>query len=415
MKKLLFWGPVLTASGYGEHARQLLKSILLYGSEEFDVSVCSVGWGKTPMISDSDYFTLKTKQLVEKFEEEKSSGIVFDVCIQVTIPNEFKRMAKFMIGVTAGIEVDRVSPEWIVKTNENVDILVVPSKHSAETFASVVYKDEAGNELKLQKDIVIIPEGVDTRFFNSLKEEKSFDLNVDTEFNFLSVGLGLDKQFGEDRKNISTLVKYFCETFKDDPRVGLILKTSIVNNSLMDFEITKSRIEQIKSSVGCGKFPRIYLVHGRLSKQELSSLYKHPKVKAYITLTHGEGFGLPVIEAAACAKPVLATNWSGHLDFLSIEGKKRFVDLNYELKEIPKSCVWKGVMEEGTKWAVVDEQDVKIKMKKVMLSVEKPTEWAQELSTFVTLNFDESKIGHNFFKFVKASCDKNIDDSIITF
>lgn len=410
MKKLLFWGPVLTASGYGEHARQLLKSLLVYAHEEFDISVCSVGWGNTPFINDQDDLTLKIKDLVVKYENEKASGESnYDVAIQVTIPNEFQRLGTYNIGVTAGIEVDRVSPQWIVKVNENTDLLVVPSKHSADTFASIVYKDEKGNELRLNKQIVVLSEGVDTRFFNNLEAKNEIDLNLDSEFNFLTVGLGLDKQFGEDRKNISNLVKYFCETFKDDKRVGLVLKTSLVNNSLMDFEVTKNRIQQVKASTGCGEFPRIHLIHGRLSKSQLANLYKHPKINAFITLTHGEGFGLPIIEAAACGKPVLATNWSGHLDFLSIDQKKKFVHIDYELKEIPSSCVWNGVMEQGTRWAVVNEDDVKLKMRKIVLNSDKPKEWARELSSFVISNFDEMKLGHSFSEMVKSVSKQNDD------
>lgn len=397
MQKLLFWGPVLTASGYGEHARQLLRAILMFGPQ-FDVSVCGVKWGATPFLTDSEEFTQKIRALQEKYEEEKAAGVKYDISIQVTIPNEFQKLARVNIGVTAGIEVDRVSPEWIARANETVDLVVVPSKHSAVTFGQVSYKNAEGQELKLQKPMLVVPEGFDSKYFNLNRDPSDgIGLDLEADFNFLTVGLGLDKGIGEDRKNFSTLVKWFCETFAGDKRVGLVMKIGLVNNSLMDFETCKLKIQQLRQMSGCGEFPRIKLVHGRLTKEKLASLYKHPKIKAFVSLTHGEGYGLPMIEAAACGLPVLATNWSGHLDFLSLpDGKKRFVPLECDLVEIPNSCVWDKVMERGTRWANVKEDDTKTKMKKVMLSPEKPTEWAQELAQYLGKDFDEVKIGAQF-------------------
>lgn len=396
MQKLLFWGPVLTASGYGEHARQLLRGILESG--KFDVSVCGVKWGHCSFLTGGDEFIDKIRALVQKYEAEKASNPQYDISIQVTIPNEFQKLGRVNIGVTAGIEVDRVSPEWIKKANDVCDLVVVPSKHSAQTFGSVIYKDQSGQELRLQKPLLIAAEGFDASVFNTkVDENDGLGVQLDADFNFLSVGLGLDKGMEEDRKNISGLIKWFCQTFAGDERVGLVLKTNMVNSSLMDFETAKSRITQIKASTGCGPFPRIQLIHGRLSKKELANLYRHPKIKAYVTTTHGEGFGLPTIEAAACGLPVIATNWSGHLDFLhSPDGKRKFVPLDFDLKEIPRSSVWPGVMEQGTRWACVKEDDFQSKMKKVFLSIEKPKEWATELATQLAESHDEKKLAAQF-------------------
>ena len=386
-KKLLFRAPVTTASGYGVHSRQILKSLLDCG--EFDVGVIPTSWGQTPTLQDEKLNEL-VNQLVSNHIENVRSNTNYDVSVQCTIPNEFQKLARVNIGVTAGIEVDRVSPEWIIKTNENVDLIIVPSKHSAETFANVRYKTQSGELLQLQKPMMIAPEGVDSSIFNT-KMIEPFQISLDTSFNFLSVGLGFDNQIGCDRKNLSLLVKLFCEKFKDDKDVGLVLKTSMVGYSLVDYNIVKAKIADIKRSTGCGKYPKIYLVHGRLSDDEMASLYKHPLIKAFVTLTHGEGYGLPVIEAAACGLPVIATNWSGHLDFLTIDGKKKFVPLDFDLIDIPKSVVWKNVMDEGTRWANVKVDDVKNKMKKVVLSYDKPKEWANELAIHVEKNFNLEK------------------------
>lgn len=394
--KMLFRGPVLTASGYGVHARQLLRAVLESG--DYDVSVEPTRWGDTPfLVGDSDPLIQRAISLAEKREAERQVNMQYDISVQVSIPNEFQRLAKINVGVTAGIEVDRVSPEWIDKVNKNVDLLVVPSVHSGDTFANVHYQDQNGNMLRLSKPMALVPEGVDASVFNTEPCDDLVGLDlVDTRFNFLTVGLGLDKPFGEDRKNISSLVRWFLERFRDDREVGLILKVGIVGTSLVDHDVVVRRLRDIRASLQVGEFPRIHLVHGRLTDVQLASLYKNPKVKAYITTTHGEGFGLPVIEAAACGLPVLATDWSGHLDFLKIDGKKRFIPLEYDLVEIPRSSVWNGVMEQGSKWANVREVDVKQKMKKIVLSYDTPKAWAEELAKHVAGTYSLERISEYF-------------------
>jgi ADP-heptose:LPS heptosyltransferase/glycosyltransferase involved in cell wall biosynthesis len=405
MNKLLLRAPVLTASGYGVHARQILQALL--AADQFDISIDPMTWGQTPFIYESTDLFQVIHSLIEKKIENDRNGVRYDLSVQVTIPNEFQKLAALNIGVTAGIEVDRVSAEWIKKVNETVDLLIVPSKHSAEAF-SIVYRANDGKTLRLEKPLAICPEGIDTRIFrpSAKSESKVIDKisQLPTKFNFLGVGLGLDKTFGEDRKNIGLMVKWFLETFAGNKDVGLILKASIVNNSLMDFETIKRRLEEIRKTVGCGPYPMVHLVHGRLSDSEMAGLYSHESVKAFVTLTHGEGFGLPIIEAAACDLPVVATNWSGHLDFLNIEGKKRFVAVEFDLKEIPDSAVWNGVMDPGTKWANAREDDFKNKLKKVYLSYDFPKKWAQELGTHVRENFNLQKVCYNFFKTVADFC-----------
>lgn len=406
-KSLLFKAPVLTSSGYGVHSRQILKELLASG--KYDVSVKCLTWGNTSILYDEDEFFDNIRSLSNKYDMEQQQQAPpkqYDVSVQVTIPNEFERCAKLNIGITAGIEVDLVSPEWIKKANSEVDVLIVPSKHSKDVFEGSGYKDQAGNELRLNKPALLANEGFDPEFYNTEPEEAESRFNA--PFNFLFVGLGIGSDLGQERKNTSCLIKWFCETFKDREDVGLVLKTGIVNNSLIDFEHTKAKISELKKLAGAGKFPEIQLVHGRLTDKEMSQLYKDKNVKCFISLTHGEGFGLPLLEAAACGLPVMATNWSGHLDFLKMpDGKKSFVELDFEMTPVPESSIWKGVIEQGTNWASVKEDDVKLKMRKVVASYEKPKEWADRLSVHVQENFTEktvmSKLVNDLDGFINSS------------
>lgn len=386
-RRLIFRGPVLTASGYGVHSRLILKPIM--DSGEFDVTVISTNWGVTPILrNNGDEFIERVRTL----SLMQPSGD-YDVSVQVTIPQEWQRMARFNIGVTAGIETDRTSLEWINKSNENIDLIVVPSEHSRRTFQDIVYNLEDGRQVKLAKPVVKIFEGVDTSVYNTAPVDPSVkQFPIQGNFNFISVGLGFDRGFGEDRKNLSALVKWFCDQYKGNKEVGLVLKSSIVGYSSVDLKHLTARIKEIKGQSGCGEFPRIQLVHGFLTAQEMAALYKHPSVKAYITLTHGEGFGLPIIEAAACGLPIIATDWSGHLDFLHINGSRKFVAVPYEVKEIPESCVWENILVKGSRWANPDEKQAKMLMAKVNLSYDKPKQWATELAEHIAENFSISKM-----------------------
>lgn len=384
MKKVIFRAPVMTASGYGTYSRALLKALVDDG--RFDITVVSTGWGVTPVLYDRDPWMDKIRELSGKFNPQTMGPKDFDASFQVTIPNEFSKMAPVNICCTAGIETDRVSPLWQQKCNEFADVVVVPSLHSARSFTTGIYGAEKGpNQLLLRKPLYVLPIWIDTGTFNtdpvSPELQKGFDFPA--KFNFVSVGLGLEKNEPDDRKNYTQLIRWFCEQFKANPDVGLVLKLSMVNYSRIDFENTKNRILQLKGSTGCGQFPRIHLIHGRLRDGELAALYKHPNVKAYVSLAHGEGFGLPIIEAAACGLPVVATNWSGHLDFLRINGKSLFIPVRADLNEIPNGAVWDTVHDRGTKWAHIDEHDAKLKMAKVVLSYDRPKEWAGQLAAHI--------------------------------
>jgi glycosyltransferase involved in cell wall biosynthesis len=347
-----FFGPVLTASGYGVHARQVLKALV---DSQYDVYVEAVRWGETPQIDNHEVEWIKP--LIEKWKE--NPGAKRDISVQVTIPNEFKRCARLNIGVTAGIEVDRVSPSWLQKVNDEVDLLIVPSKHSAETFKNTKYKSNDGNILALNVPVIVVPESVPEEFVadRSLKFSRLDDSLPSS--NLLVVGLGLDRAMGEDRKNISNTIFWFLKEFAGREDVGLVLKVSMINNTLLDREAITNRIKSIREASGVGKYPKITLLHGMMSTPEMCLLYNDKRIKGLVSLTHGEGFGLPMLEALACGLPVAATSWSGHLDFLLND----FVPIQYKVEKIPQSFVWPGVVEQDSQWASVDETSARLAMK----------------------------------------------------
>lgn len=405
--KTLIKAPLLTQSGYGEHAREIFNALIKDPS--FDVYVDSLPWGQCSFLTETTEQTKLIRSCMEKrvIEKHKGNNTQFDLFIHVTIPNEFERLGRVNIGVTAGIETDRVSHVWVQKCNE-MDLIIVPSEHSKKGIVdtTVEWQNQQTGEtgqLKMMKPIMVCHQGFDSVFKRVVEptaEMKAFydKLNIDTPFNFLHVGQWGRGGYGEDRKNIASMVRWFIEAFRGRTDVGLVLKINMARNSVMDFNHIQSRLKEIKANFKTEEVPPIYVIHANLTKEEMAALYNHPNIKAMLSLTHGEGFGRPLLEAAACELPVLATNWSGHLDFLKL-GK--FIPLDYELKEIPDVAVWENIMIKGSQWACVKESDVKARMQKLVSSYSKPREWAQELAAVLQKEFSLPKVSSDFVSAVK--------------
>ena len=359
MKKLmLICAPVSSRSGYGDHARDLVRSF--FSHDKYDIKIWDVPWGETPRNAlDKKH----DKQIFDNILSEPKMSQQPDVYVDIRIPNEFQCVGKFNVGITAGIETNAVSNNWIENCNK-MDLVIVPSEHSKEGFVKALYEkmqqlpngqQQKVGELKLEKPIEALFEGVDSDIFKPL-ENSSLDLvdDIKEDFAFLHVGLWGKGGYGEDRKDISKLIKIFYESFANKKKQpALILKTAGATFSILDREDCLRKINQIKSMFPKDwNLPNVYLLHGSLSPEEMNKLYNHPKIKTLITLTHGEGFGRPMLEASMVGLPVIASAWSGQMDFLSSEDS---ILLGGEMVQVPKSQVWKDIIIPESKWFNVNE------------------------------------------------------------
>ena len=360
--------PFNTRSGYGDHARSLFYSIM--DREDLDIKCLDVKWGNTPR-NHLRPEVPRHKKLLETFITQDQIQGQPDILIDIRIPNEFASGAKVNIGITAGVETDVVSPAFLEGMNR-MNFNIVPSKFTAETFNRCVFdkmqdlpngeKQKAG-EIKNEKPISVLFEGVDTDIYfprdkNQLDKGLNRELNelIKEEFAYLHVGQWNKGGFGEDRKNIGVLIKSFLKAFSNVPNPpALVLKTNGANFSVLDREETKKKIQQVKGMFHGVDLPNIYLIHGDFTIEEMSTLYNHPKIGAFITCTHGEGFGRPMLEASCCDLPVIASKWSGHMDFLT-DSESMLID--GFLKPVPKSVLWENIIVEPSKWFDVNEADV---------------------------------------------------------
>tara|TARA_A100001391_G_scaffold17187_1_gene9600 strand:+ start:367 stop:1674 length:1308 start_codon:yes stop_codon:yes gene_type:complete len=372
--KVVMTAPFNTRSGYGDHARSLFYSIM--DREDLDIKCIDTKWGETPR-NHLRTEVPRHKKLLDVLSTDTNLQFQPDIYVDIRIPNEFAQVGKYNLGITAGVETDIVSPEFIEGANK-MNMNLVPSKFTANTFTGTIYDktDESGGqkvkigEHKLTKPISVLFEGVDTDVYKPFdvgETDFTNDLNdmlKEEEFVFLHVGLWGKGNYGEDRKNISVLVKNFLECFSNTPKEkmpALLLKTNGSTFSVLDKHDTIGKINLLKKSFEqFDLVPNIYLIHGDLTIEEMSELYNNPKVKYFITCTHGEGFGRPMLEASCCDLPVIASNWSGHMDFLNASES---LLMQGKLESVPKAMVWKPIVEEQSKWYNVNDDDIKRKLR----------------------------------------------------
>ena len=341
---LLFRGPVKSRSGYGSHSRDLLEA--LYQMDIYDIKIDSCLWGNTPMNAlekDNEFHKWIVENSVSEF-----NGLP-DIYVQVTVPNEFQRYGKFNIGITAGIETTLAPKDWIDGCNR-MDLIIATSNFSRDVLLTTVYDEKEKNSDKLvkqhriEKPIEVLFEGADTNIYNNVVNP-SFELDIKEDFAYLFVGHWLKGNIGQDRKDVGMLIKTFAETFKDKTDCpALILKTSSAVFSVIERESFRKKIKDIL--IGINNPPPIYLLFGDLTNKEMNDLYNHPKIKSMVSITKGEGFGRPLLEFTMTGKPVIASNWSGHKDFLSMESS---VMIGGSLTEVDDSAVDNFILK-GSKW-----------------------------------------------------------------
>jgi glycosyltransferase involved in cell wall biosynthesis len=372
MKSVIVRAPLLSVSGYGVHSRQVFqwaKSI-----ETWNVQTQILNWGNTSWhINPTDENGL----IGEIMRRSTNQNNGFDISIQVQLPNEWDpNIAKFNIGVTAAVETDRCNPAWIDAVNK-MSVVIVPTAHVKQTLL-------ASGDVKTPIHVIgewYIPE-VD-------ESVPSINIPLQTSFNVLIVSQMTAQNSLDDRKNIQDTLKWLFDAFKDDKDVGIVLKTNLGRGTKIDRKMTADTIKNFIKQNRQGQFPKVHLIHGNMTSSEVAALYRIPSVKCLINLTRGEGFGLPILEAAASELPVVVTNWSGHLDFLNL-GK--YIGIDYTLVDLPNTRVDGAIFIQGTKWAQPLEADFKKKILKFRNNYQMPKQWAKDLAVKCRDNFSRDAI-----------------------
>ena len=413
MKKVIVVGPALTRTGYGEHARATLRA-LRDMEDKVDLYLSPTNWGNSNWVWEDSDERHWLEHLIKKTAFAMQQQVQFDVSFQVTIPNEWQKLCPVNIGVTAGIETTKVAPNWL-NQSYLVDKILTISEHSKQTYINTVYEavhPETGQPISLKFNPQV---GVDVIHYSAKDYPlQDLKLNLPTKFNFLSIA-----QWGP-RKNMHNVVSWFVEEFIDNPDAGLVLKTFAKGGSKLDRKGITDVLERMLK-----KYPnrqcKVYLLHGDMTEEELHSLYRQEEIKAFVSLSHGEGFGLPHFEAAYSGLPVIAPAWSGYVDFLYAPKKNKkgkeelkalFAKVDYDLSPVNAEAVWDGVIQQDSLWCYPQQGSFKMKLREVYKDYGRFKKQAAELQEWVVPNFSQEVIHARFAEAVKDFLEDEWSDGL---
>tara|TARA_B100000131_G_scaffold157475_1_gene152739 strand:+ start:2237 stop:3475 length:1239 start_codon:yes stop_codon:yes gene_type:complete len=398
-KKIFVIGPVLSQSGYGEQSRFALRA-LRSKEDIFDIYIQPINWGETGWKwEDNEFRRWMDERIAITAQSVAEKVLQPDISLQITIPNEFKKIAPINLGYTAGIETNRVAPIWLEKGNEMDKILVV-SEHAKTTYVETVATAEntqTGEEFPYRLEVPV--EVVHERTQKAEPEEiPNFELK--NNFNFLIVS-----QMGP-RKNMENAIRWWVEEFIDQ-KVGLVVKTAFKGSSQIDREFTQKYFKKLLESYPNRKCT-VSILHGDLTDGQMAWLYRHEKIKSIVNIAHGEGFGLPLFEAAEAALPIITIPWGGQQDFLIHGGKEYFQPVEFTVQPIQQEAVWDGVLDKTSMWAFAEQGSYKMSLRKIKKSWKSAKKRAEKLKDIVEEKFSKEKLYENFCNAIYEPSDEEL-------
>lgn len=396
MKNVILIAPVLTRSGYGEHARQVVQYLFdkLDNGAQFNLDIWPISCGNSP------YFVDRKNPLIDRiYRHCNRTQATYDVSIQVQLSTTKEwnpAIANVNIGITAGIETDLCNKDFVNTVNA-MDLVIVPSKFSTIAYTNGFRFHNVEQKTKIE----VVNEFISDTYLNLAKNDtkKEIDFGFETKFNFLVFGqlTSLDKD--TDRKNLFTSLQTLFAAFQDNPEVGIIVKTNMGRETALDRKHVTNILEQIKEHVcpminGQAKQPKLYSLHGMMSEEELYALYTHKTVKALYTATRGEAVGLPIVEAAACGLPVLATQYGGHTEYLQND---KWIKLAAKKEKINPKRVDELFHSESS-WYEVEPYQAVESLKRFYKQNSTPKQWAIQQKKYIAQNFNKQKIFEQYEK-----------------
>jgi len=177
-----------------------------------------------------------------------------------------------------------------------------------------------------------------------------------------------------ERKNPLGALKVIRKATADMQDVFVIVKVRKPNSNT-------DAMQKIKHALN--GLPHV-IISDELEKTELLGLIRSSS--AYISLHRSEGFGLFIAEAMALGKPVVATAYSGNMDFMTTENS---YPVNYKLIECQHNC---PPYSKGYMWAEPDEKDAVRALRDVLLCPEKAARTGEKAREHMRLHFSASAI-----------------------
>ena len=285
--KLTYHGHVFDASGYGQAARAYIHALHSAGISLSVVDLMHHG----RQVQDD----LVTSLLGRRHDA--------DFHLFHGIPPQWARLAFRMrnaIGMTVW-ETDTMPPQWRNVLSQVIDVWL-PSTFNVDTFRPA-----------LSTPVFRLPHPVVPRYVNGdAVDPASLTGASPSDFVFYSLFEW------QDRKGPAELIRAYFRAFPVDNGTLLVLKTNPGAASIGETTVGQLRRET-------GSTARVSVMAHGWSEAQVDAL--HVRGDCYVSLHRGEGWGYPLFEAVARGKSVVATGFSGPLDYLSASAA-RLVQFN---------------------------------------------------------------------------------------
>lgn len=282
-------GPLFDNSGYASASRSYIEGLLGRGNVDLTLSFISFENEKT---THGD-FTKKVESLIGR-------PLPYEIQVVHATPENYAPLrdpSAYNIAYTTW-ETDKLPTGWTDECNI-MDEIWVPSNWNKEVFA----RSGVTRPIQVIPHILELPD---------VSDAKQIDLEVEEDtYIFYSIFQWLA------RKNPTGLLKAYLSEFKANENVCLVLKTYRINTSVPEQTIIKQDIANIKRGMRLEEYPPIRFLGGLLSREHMKGL--HTQGDCFVLPHCAEGFGIPHAEAMSYGKPVIATGYSGNLDFMDAE------------------------------------------------------------------------------------------------
>lgn len=285
-RELLWSGHVYDYSGYAKANRELLFRV----SKTFQVKLSQEGLGQESFLVEP--------HVVYRLNSLKKNEVSREAPLLRFYTPRPETKDRFRVCFTM-METERTHPDFIKRLNENYNEVWVPTEWNKNVFI------ESG----LRIDCRVVPLGVDPSVYcpgtfsrmpacELVTTARAGATEIPQGFTFISV---FQPTF---RKGLQHLLPAFEEAFADDPEVSLILGAT--THSPRHYPVFYESVKQHT------KNSRVYALTGRFSENEMANHYR--ACQAFVSMSLGEGWNLPMVEAAACGLPVIIPRNTAHLD-----------------------------------------------------------------------------------------------------
>lgn len=385
-RQVVWSGPLLDRSGYGEESRHLLLALDSVANGRIKLSAQALTWGERA----ADLSCQEKERLLALLDRPVSPSFIQLVHdFPHAIASRRHPDARALIGRTV-FETDRLPGGWVRLLN-TLDLVCVPTEFNRETFAAAgVDRDR----------LLVIPECIDTTAFEpSRLPTRDSDSPAGIGKTFLSV---FDWSL---HKGWDVLLRVFLSEFEDEPDVSLTLKVwSALGYSPQAIEAQAGRF--IVEELGRDWYRllengRIRFIHDYLSRAELLALMRSSQ--AYVMSSRGEGWGRPYMEAMAAGVPTIGTGWGGNLAFMTPEN-------SYLVPAEPVPIPRKGWDEipqyKGHRWAEPDVSALRTAMRHVLENPECAQQRAERAQQDIAANYSYEAVGPKLLEMLETAFDR---------